>query len=76
MTQVTIHEAKMYLSKLIQVVLDGEEVVIAEGNQPLVKLIALPEARPQRRLGGAADIFKYIADDFDEPLDVFAEYMP
>ena len=32
MTQVTIHEAKMYLSKLIQVVLDGEEVVIAKAT--------------------------------------------
>jgi antitoxin (DNA-binding transcriptional repressor) of toxin-antitoxin stability system len=76
MTQVTIHEAKTHLSQLIQRALDGEEIVIAKGKQPLVKLTVLPEVRKQRRLGGAPDLVKYIADDFDEPLDIFAEYMP
>jgi antitoxin (DNA-binding transcriptional repressor) of toxin-antitoxin stability system len=76
MTQVTIHEAKTHLSQLIQRALGDEEIVIAKGKKPLVKLTVLPEARRQRRLGGAPDLVKYIADDFDEPLDVFAEYMP
>jgi antitoxin (DNA-binding transcriptional repressor) of toxin-antitoxin stability system len=75
MTQVTIHEAKTHLSQLIQRALDGEEIVIAKGKQPLVKLTVLPEARKQRRLGGAADVILYIAEDFDEPLDIFKDYM-
>lgn len=76
MTQVTIHEAKTQLSKLIQMALDGEEVIIAKRDKPLVKLVVIPEAKPQRRLGGAADVILRMADDFDEPLPEFAEYMP
>jgi antitoxin (DNA-binding transcriptional repressor) of toxin-antitoxin stability system len=32
MIQVTIHEAKTYLSRLIQQALDGEEAIIARDN--------------------------------------------
>lgn len=75
MTQVTIHEAKTHLSQLIQRVLEGEEIVIAKGKQPMVKLVVVPEMRKARRLGGAKDVILHIADDFDAPLDDFAEYM-
>ena len=76
MIQVTIHEAKTHLSRLIQQVLEGEEVIIARDKQPVAKLVALPEARSQRRLGGAAHVFISIAPDFDEPLTEFKDYMP
>jgi len=74
--QVTIHEAKTHLSRLIQKVLQGEEVIIAKGNQPLVKLVMLPEAQQGRRIGGAKGLIKYMADDFDAPLEEFQDYMP
>ena len=74
MTQVTVEEAKIYLSKLIQRALAGEEIIIARGKQPVVKLVVVPEMRKTRRLGGARDVIIAIADDFDEPLDDFAEY--
>jgi antitoxin (DNA-binding transcriptional repressor) of toxin-antitoxin stability system len=73
MTQVTIHEAKTHLSKLIQLALAGEEVVITKGKQPMVKLVVMPQMRKERRIGGAKDVILKIADDFDEPLDDFAE---
>lgn len=76
MIQVTIREAKTHLSKLIQQALTGEEIVIAKGNKPLVKLVVLPEVQQQRRLGGAAAVFLAMADDFDEPLHVLEEYVP
>jgi antitoxin (DNA-binding transcriptional repressor) of toxin-antitoxin stability system len=76
MHQVTIHEAKTNLSRLIQAALAGEEVVIAKGKQPLVKLVVVPELRQQRRIGGAEGIVLYMADDFDAPLEDFSEYMP
>ncbi|HFC12087.1 MAG TPA: type II toxin-antitoxin system prevent-host-death family antitoxin, partial [Anaerolineae bacterium] len=53
MIQVTIHEAKTHLSRLIRQALSGEEIIIAKGKKPLIKLVVLPEARQQRRLGGA-----------------------
>jgi antitoxin (DNA-binding transcriptional repressor) of toxin-antitoxin stability system len=52
MTQVTIHQAKTNLSRLIQKALQGEEVVIAKRDQPLVKLQVVLENKPQRRFGG------------------------
>jgi prevent-host-death family protein len=73
--QVNIHEAKTNLSKLIQRALAGEEVIIARDNVPVVKLTPLLEEKPQRRAGGAAGVILYIADDFDAPLEDFAEYM-
>ena len=75
MAQVTIHEAKTHLSRLIQRALEGEEIIIAKGKKPMVKLVVLPEAQTQRRLGGAKDVILFMADDFDAPLEEFAEYM-
>ena len=47
---------------------------IGKGKRPLVKLVILPEARPQRRLGGAKESFLFVADDFDALLEDFSEY--
>ena len=74
MRQVNVHQAKTHLSRLIREVLNGEEVIIAKGNQPLVKLVPLPEAQTQRRLDGAKGKIR-ISDDFDMPLEDFKEYM-
>lgn len=75
MRQVTIHEAKTHLSRLIQDALAGEEIIIAKGRRPLVKLVVVPELRKQRRIGGAPDVIKCMAEDFDAPLADLEEYM-
>lgn len=49
--QVTIHEAKTQLSRLIAAVERGEEVVIARRDKPVARLVAMAPERPQRRLG-------------------------
>ncbi len=41
MATVTVHEAKTHLSKLIARAEGGEEVVIARGKVPVVKLVAM-----------------------------------
>jgi len=74
MHQVNIHEAKTHLSKLIQEVLAGGDVIIAKGNHPVVKLVALPDQKRQRQLGTAKGKM-VMADGFDEPLDDFLPYM-
>lgn len=73
--QFTVHEAKTNLSKLIRLALAGEEVIIARGDEPVVKLVPVPAEKPQRRAGGAAGVILYMAEDFDAPLEEFAEYM-
>ena len=73
--KVTIHEAKTNLSKLIQKALNGDEVIIAKGKKPVVRLVAIKEVREQRRVGGLKNLIHHISDDFDAPLDEFNEYM-
>jgi prevent-host-death family protein len=74
--KVTIHEAKTHLSRLIQRALAGEEIIIAKGNAPVAKLIPIPEAIPERRVGGIPGLILYMSPDFDDPLPDFQEYAP
>ena len=60
---------------LIRETLGGEEVVIARGNRPLVRLEVLPEAREPRRLGAERGLIVRMDDDFDAPLEDFADYV-
>ena len=46
--QVSIHEAKTQLSKLIAAVEAGEEVIIARRDRPVVELKKIAEAVPNR----------------------------
>jgi prevent-host-death family protein len=48
---VNIHEAKTHLSKLIQRVETGEEIIIARAGKPAVRLTALEPAPPRSRIG-------------------------
>ena len=51
--KVTEHVAKAHLSKLIEAALAGEEVVIAKGEKPVVKLV--PVEKPSFKFGLLAD---------------------
>ena len=64
--QFTIHAAKTQLSKLIQAALAGEEVIIANGDTPVVKLVPLP--RCGYKLGGLEGKVAPPPDEFFEPL--------
>lgn len=54
---VNMLEAKTQLSKLVEAVLRGEEVVIANRGKPVVKLVPVHQAPPQRQLGGLAGLW-------------------
>ena len=73
MKVVNIHEAKTHLSRLIQEALEGEEIVIARGNEPVVRLVLVESARPKRSLGWVKGRVA-MAPDFDAPLDDFTDY--
>lgn len=65
--QVTIHTAKTQLSKLIEAVERGEEVIIARGKEPVAKLE--PYKKPKFKFG----ILEGVIDpdsipDFLEPM--------
>jgi prevent-host-death family protein len=65
------YEAKTNLSRLLDRVLAGEEIVIARAGRPVARLVAVDE--PRRRLPGTARGQVVMADDFDAPLADFAD---
>jgi prevent-host-death family protein len=75
MPTVNIFEAKTQLSKLIQLVEQGEEVVIARAGKPVARLTQLAPAKKPIQFGLLKGKI-WIADDFDAPLpdDVLAEF--
>ncbi len=70
---VNIHEAKTQLSKLLERVARGEEVVICRAGEPVARLV--PTRAAGRVLGGDKGRVR-IARDFDAPLpaDLQAEF--
>ena len=76
MKAISIHQAKTHLSRLIQRALDGEEIIIAKRNEPLVRLEVIREKRPERRFGGLKSLVLSMGPSFDEPLEDFADYAP
>lgn len=51
--EVTTHEAKTKLSSLIARVLEGEEIIICRGRQPVARLVPIEsEPRPRRPVVG------------------------
>jgi len=67
MPTVKIHHAKTHLSRLIAKACEGEEVIIARGDQPLVRLQPLREKKGQRKPGNMKGTLK-IGPEFFEPL--------
>lgn len=67
MKQVNIHQAKTELSKLVERVEAGEEILIARAGRPVAKLVPLNSGRGRRKLGLLDGKFR-IPDDFNKPL--------
>jgi prevent-host-death family protein len=66
MTKVNIHEAKTNLSRLVDEVTGGTEIVIAKAGKPVAKLVPIGQGRV-RKPGFLKGRIK-IAADFDAPL--------
>jgi prevent-host-death family protein len=66
MTVVTVHQAKTQLSKLIVQAMSGEDVVIANGATPKVRLT--PVNAVKKRQFGALKGVVSLDDSFFEPL--------
>ena len=74
MTQLDITQAKADISKLLDLAIKGEEIVITQDDKPVAKISPIaPALRPLKR--GSAKGKVQMSDDFDEPLEDFKEYM-
>ena len=66
-----VAEAKAQFSTLVRKALQGEDVIIARDNKPLLRLV--PVAVSARKPGSAKGQI-VIGKDFDAPIDDFREY--
>ncbi|MCZ7674418.1 MAG: DUF2281 domain-containing protein [Chloroflexi bacterium] len=73
MTQIELQQAKDKFLELLELAASGEDVIIAKGSEPFVKLTAATSKLP-RRFGSAKGLIQ-MSDDFDAPLPDFQEYM-
>ncbi len=62
----TIHAAKTNLSKLVARAEAGEEIVLARGKEPVVKIVPI-SPKPKRKFGRLKGKIK-IGPEFFEPL--------
>ncbi len=67
MTTVNMHEAKTHLSRLVNRVVAGEEIIIARAGKAVAKLVPL-EMAEQDRVSGLDAGKIWVADDFDAAL--------
>lgn len=70
MTVFNIHEAKTHFSKLLERVMNGEEVIIAKAGKPVARILPMvTDVSPRKPGNDAGKII--IAPDFDDPLEEF-----
>ena len=73
-TTVNVHEAKTHLSRLLEAVEAGEDVVIARAGKPIARLVPVA-ARIEARIPASWRGRVSIADDFDEtPEELIAAF--
>lgn len=65
---VNIHEAKTHLSRLIDQVAAGQEIIIAKAGRRVARLVPLDAGARTKKLGGLKGHIK-VPDDFNAPLD-------
>jgi prevent-host-death family protein len=67
MKTITIHKAKTQLSRLIEEACRGEEIVIARGSEPVVRLVAIQTPKGDRKPGSLKGKI-HLGPAFFEPL--------
>jgi prevent-host-death family protein len=65
---VNIHEAKTHLSRLIDQVAAGREIIIAKAGRMVARLVPLDVGARPKKLGGLKGRI-VVPDDFNAPLD-------
>ncbi len=71
MTIFNVHEAKTHFSKLLERVLNGEEVVIAKAGKPVARILPVVANVAKRKPGNDKGKI-VIQPNFDDPLEEFS----
>ena len=65
MTIINVHEAKTHLSRVLERVTQGEEIILARNGKPIARLVPIAE---ERRKPGRLKGRIRIGRNFDDPL--------
>jgi len=71
--QVNIQEAKTHLSRLLEKVSRGEEVILAKAGQPIARLVPYVAAAPARKGGQLKGLVREAPDCWTSSGDPFSE---
>ena len=74
MYAVSLSEASTQFEKLMQSALLGEDVIITTPSQQTIRLVVSYSPKKPRQFGSAKGLI-HMSNDFDAPLDDFADYM-
>jgi prevent-host-death family protein len=68
--QVNVHEAKTHLSKLLERVEAGEEIIVARAGRPVARLVPHRHTGGRRQPGSAAGLIEILPgfDDYDRQI--------
>lgn len=64
---INIHEAKTHLSRLVEEVAAGKEIIIAKAGKPMARLSPIAAGMKKKRLGLLKGRIK-VAENFNAPL--------
>jgi antitoxin (DNA-binding transcriptional repressor) of toxin-antitoxin stability system len=64
---VDISEAQIHLFELISLASEGNEIIIAEGDKPLARIVPITNQN-QKRIPGLNRGKSWVSDDFDESV--------
>ena len=80
MTTIDTQHLSPYVADAIRKALAGEEIMLSEDGKPFAKITQVikveHEPKKKRKIGIRPGSLKYMADDFDEPLEAFKDHMP
>ena len=79
MQTIDVNQAQSLFPRLIEAASAGEEVIITRNAEPFIKL-SLINGKHAKSSGrwepGSAKGLMHIREDFDDPIEDFAEYLP
>ena len=75
MKVVNVHEAKTHLSRLLNRISAGEEIIIAKSGKPVARLVPYSDRTTPRTAGKDRGLYE-VPENFDAPLpdDVLSEF--
>jgi len=65
---VTLQEAESHLDELLELVDQGEEIIITKGDQPCAKLVGISPLSRKPRTFGQHKGKAWMSEDFNAPL--------